>query len=740
MGKRTGYDPYDHFMLRSPLLPLSILPAVPESPGKLLPWLKELWMDPLIREGLALASYEFGERIEQEFNSLHQTIPDTALMFSLLRYLTRFSSRCTPFGIFAGFSTGILSTETSIQLVNSDEHHLHARPDMEYLMGIARILEKDPAIREKLLFSGNTTLYRVGSRWHYVEVGFSPETHRKTYDIVTVDDNSVIGDILDHCHGGRALAFIRDHLIARGWEMPEVGAFADSLVESQVLVSNLEPVVCGSEYLESLLSNLGQEFETNPVVRSLEKIKILFDAMDRPSTVLPHLSKIDSILSEIPVEINKNHLVQVDMKLESRVLTIDSKISGQILLGLRILKFLSSENRADVLKGFREAFIKRYGDRKVLLVNALDPETGVGLEGSVEGYWTDPVPWIDDLRWGPSFGPAAGLINPGNRWLAGKLHETIRDRRNYIILESSDLQSMGIHDGTWPDQMTALAELFDDEKTGEVMINLLHGSSGNPAFLLGRFGFADPGSTMEWIRQLIDDERADDPDSIYAEVVHLPEDRTGNVLQRPSFLEDEIPYLARSVKDADNQYPATDLMVSIENQKVVLSSRRSGQKIRPRMTNAYNHQMGNLALYKFLYRIQLQDSNVSFKPDWGEAARHARFIPGIRFGNLVLAAPVWLIRCEDLAGWIHPENSEVDMNGLNGWKNERQMPDEMLWISDDQELYFKWSNANLVLALWDTIRNLHFISVRPFYLSKGTPVKGPEGFHANQFVFCYRKS
>lgn len=740
MGKRTTYDPYDHFMLRAPLLPLGLLSSIPDRKDQLFSWLRKQWEDPLIREGIMLGSHEFYQRIDLEFDSGNSTIPDAGLLYSLLRYLCRFSSRCTPFGTFAGFSTGRIGKETSIRLGEKTDHQLHVRPDMEYLMGIARLLEADQTVRQKLIFSGNSTIYRVGSRWHYIEVSIPEGKTGKTYDIVTVDDDHVIGDVLEFCTGGRNIGEIRNFLIHSGWAKTEVEVFVESLIESQVIVSQLEPVVCGPEYIDCLISNLRVEFEDHEITRSLVKMKNLFERMDRPSAVLSNLPMLDSLLGTIPVRVNRNHLIQADMKLCCQPISIDSQISGQVLLGLRIIKSLSAVSRTDLLKGFREAFINRFGERKILLVKALDPETGVGLDGTVDGYWTDPVPWIDDLRWGPSNSPDSNERNPGNSWLTGKFHEIIMQRQLYLLLEPSDLQSIGIHEGYWPAQLTAMVELFESDSSGNLNIHFLHGASGNPAYLLGRFVFADPDTTREWIGELIQEECIAGQDVVFAEVVHLPEDRTGNVLQRPAFLDYEIPYLAGSAKSSDHQIPVTDLLVSVENNQVVLTSATSGLKINPRMTNAYNHQLGNLTIYKFLNRIQLQETGWSFDPDWGDAARHFPYTPGIRFKNLILSPPVWLVRCMEISKWIHIEKGEVDLIELIKWKNEQLMPDEMLWISSDQELYFNWNNPNLIMALWDSISKYQTVRIRPFYLSSGTPVKSADESHANQFVFCFRKS
>jgi len=739
MGKRTDYAPYDHFMLRAPLLPVEFLLTIPAAYNSLFPWLKQLWSDPLIREGVLLGSYEFSQRVDSEFLNHKGEMPDSSLMYSLLRYLCRFSSRCTPFGTFAGFSTGKIGSETKINLVQVQDHQLLTRPDMEYLMGIARVLEADPMIREKLNFSANTTLYRVGRRWHYVEVKLQSGRSRKIYDIVTVDDNGLIGDILEFCKNGRKLHEIRDYLKVGGWGEQEITDFVNSLVSSQIIVSGLEPVICGPEYVDCLIGELTADFADHPIVKTLVELKCLFNRMAGPSGVLTNLTGLDPILEKFQLPVNRNHLIQVDMKLGHKDLMVDAKLTGQVLLGLRIVRALSGSIKADPLKGFRDAFVKRYGERKVSLLKALDPETGIGLEGSGESYWTDPVPWIDDLRWGPSFQTSSVEGNSGNAWLIKKFVHVIRNNQQYLNLESSDLQAIGLHDGKWPFQLTALVELYSEKETGEAVIHVLMGSPGNPAYLLGRFGFADPGITREWIGQLIEEEKSEDSDMVFAEVVHLPEDRTGNILQRPSFLDYEIPYLARSVKVEEHQIPVTDLMIGIEDEKLILFSALSGKKIKPRMTNAYNHQLGNLAVYKFLHRFQLQDSSIAYQPDWGEAGRQASFIPGIRFKNMILSSPVWTIRCSEIAKWMHTDTNEVDIPELTVWRNGLNMPDEMVWVSSDQELYFSWVHANLLMALWDSIRKYPFIKVRPFYLSKGTPVISPDGSHANQAIFCYRK-
>ncbi|MFH0760474.1 MAG: lantibiotic dehydratase family protein [Bacteroidota bacterium] len=737
MTKRTSYEAYPWFTLRAPLLSVETLNRIPSAIQDIEGFLRKTYNDPIIREAVVLGSYEFSRLIDKAFSNEKQP-PDRELLLSLLRYLIRLSSRCTPFGTFAGFSTGKTGNETDIRLSGSRNHRLHVRPDMEYLMCVARYFISDPAIRSILCFAPNSSLYRVGDRWHYIEIQMVPGVRSKIYDVVTVDDNGILCGLLEYCASGKKLAEIHKYLEHLGYNEPEISAFADSLIKSQVLISELEPVVSGPEYLDSIVKISKRIKPGNLSAESLILLNRSIKEINHPGSLLPQREHLSSLARTIPVEVSENHLIQADMKLGTEQIILSRDLANQVLLGIRIVRALSSATPADPLKGFREAFRRRYGERSVQLVKVLDPETGIGLEGNNENYWTDPVPWIDDLLWRPGLNPSVYQGNPGNPWLAGRLFDILASGDLYLELTSQDLQSLNLHDGEWPYQVWAFSELFTDPVMGDAAVHLIHGAGGHPAFLLGRFGFADPSHTMEWVKELIRDEQETNPDSIYAEVVHLPEDRTGNILQRPFSYDYEIPYLARSEKPAENQIPVTDLLVSIAGKRIVLTSATTGKKIEPRMTNAYNHSLGKLSLYKFLHRYQLQDPDPVWRPSWGEAARQAPFIPGIRFKNLILSAPVWTFHPADLKQWIRPDKGETDTCSLIHWKNQRKMPDRMLWMSGDLELFFDWNHPGLVLAFWEVIHNLNSVRVCPFYQAD-TPVTGPGGAFANQIILCYKQ-
>src|SRR5204862_3362406 len=135
-------------------------------------------------------------------------------------------------------------------------------------------------------------------------------------------------------------------------------------------------------------------------------------------------------------------------------------------------------------------------------------------------------------------------------------------------------------------------------------VAVLHSASGpSGARLLGRFCHADD-ELRRLVRAHLAAEEAVRPDRVFAEVVHLPEGRGGNILSRPVLRGYEIPYLGRSGTPPSRQLPLSDLLVSVKDERIVLSSRRLGREVIPRLTTAHNHAGHGLGVIRFLCALQ----------------------------------------------------------------------------------------------------------------------------------------
>jgi thiopeptide-type bacteriocin biosynthesis protein len=184
-------------------------------------------------------------------------------------------------------------------------------------------------------------------------------------------------------------------------------------------------------------------------------------------------------------------------------------------------------------------------------------------------------------------------------------------------------------------------------------VAVLHSASGpSGARLLGRFCHAD-GELRRLVRAHLAAEEAVHPDRVFAEVVHLPEGRVGNILCRPVLRGYEIPYLGRSGAPADRQLPLSDLLVSVQDERIVLRSRRLGREVVPRLTTAHNHVTRGLGVYRFLGALQSQHVTPGVTWDWGPLAQ-APFLPRVVSGRVILSRARWNLTGDDLAAFREP--------------------------------------------------------------------------------------
>jgi hypothetical protein len=177
---------------------------------------------------------------------------------------------------------------------------------------------------------------------------------------------------------------------------------------------------------------------------------------------------------------------------------------------------------------------------------------------------------------------------------------------------------------------------------------LFSAAVGPPAArLLGCFAHGSP-QLSGLLRELARREAHGEPDAVFAEIAHLPEGRSGNVVCRPVLREFEIPYLGKSGAARDQQIPIGDLWVSVRDGRFSLWSRRLGRRVVPRLSCAHNITNNTVALYRFLSRLQSQGCYPWLSWSWGPFA-HAPHLPRVRIGAVIVARETWTIDRRDLS-------------------------------------------------------------------------------------------
>jgi thiopeptide-type bacteriocin biosynthesis protein len=250
--------------------------------------------------------------------------------------------------------------------------------------------------------------------------------------------------------------------------------------------------------------------------------------------------------------------------------------------------------------------------------------------------------------------------------------------------------------------------------------------------LLGRFCHADQ-TLLRFVRAHLRAEEARHPERLFAEIVHLPEGRIGNILCRPVLRDYEIPYLGRSGAPADRQIPVTDLLVSVHDGRIVLRSQRLEREVVPRLTTAHNYDWRSLGVYRFLCALQRQDAAAALTWDWGPL-QDAPFLPRVVSGRLVLCRARWNVAEAELRALGQARGAD-QFAAVQAWRGARRLPRYVALADRDNELVIDLDNVLSVAALAHHLRGRRqAVLVEMFPDPDALCVTGPEGRFVHELV------
>jgi len=710
------------FVLRAPALPFDVLSAE----GSLAARLPALLRDPRVREALYVASPSLEGRLESWIVD-RGSESGRKLEPALARYVARMAGRATPFGLFAGCSVGAVGEKTRLRIAEACRRH--TRLDMDYVVLLADALGRDPELRPALRYRPNSSLYRVAGRARYREVrrdGTGWSHHRAALEVP-----GYLEAVLARAGEGATPGELARALLDHDPEATEVEAadYVRELIDQQVLVSDLAPALTGEEPVHGLIRRLRETKAGAEAAERLAAVRDAIAAIDAhgPGAPPARYRAIASRLAGMAAPLDESRLFQVDLARSGDGVTLGENVVAEILRGAELLRRITPP-RTDELSAFRRAFTARFGDtpvtREVPLAEALDEETGVGFGEGVETVETSTL--LEGLELSA---PTERQILWGAResHLLARASEALSRGETEWRLTDEDVEAMAVPGAPpLPDAFAALVRL--EAVSGEAVARgdfriLLAGATGpSGARLLGRFCHGDE-ALSDGVARHLREEEALRPDAVFAEIVHLPEGRVGNILLRPRAREHEIAYLGRSGAPTDRQIPLDDLFVSVRGDRVVLRSARLGREVLPRLTSAHNYN-ASAGVYRFLCAMQGQGVASSLAWDWGPLSASV-FLPRVVRGRFVLARAQWRVTPALLA----------DAEAVRRWRGERRPPRWVCLVEGDHELPIDLDDDGMLEILRSCLKGReHATLVELFPAPDRLCVEGPGGHYVHELV------
>lgn len=716
-----NYRPFDQFVFRTPRYPIHLLTEALDNPDRI----KELMQDKAIKEIIYLGSPVLANEIDKLIDGkILQEKERLSIKASFVKYLSRMCARCTPYGLFATCSSGKVGKCTNLSI--KKEVNRHTRLDMYYLSELTRYLSKQEEIKNQLRYFANTTIYVVGNTYRYIECKYQGDRH--FHIISSVQRNKYLEEIIRQAATGIKYDSIVNYLIKLDIDKTDAIEYIDSLIDNQLLQGELEQFFIEDSFFDRISLFLEKiDFHTPEILQIRNFIsgtKKQFHHLDN-TTNGNKMSLYNSVLKnarKLPVPVEEKCFFQVDTGRESENTEIGEDIITELRSLLAFFNKTASFTPDRRLNGFKNAFYERYEEQEIPLLEALDPNIGIGYPPKHGIFEQAPLLATVSI---PGQQNSNFKYVTVNELLLKKLLAMEHNGQTEIVFEDSDLANLEENKSGLPPTLFFMFQLLK-KSDGYNLLNVVIGTSA--AKLMGRFAYMDD-DIKTLVEKITKKEQEYGNGNLYAEIIHLPASRVGNIIIRPHIRDYEILLLANSDIPEESKIPASDLMLSFRNGELVLRSKKLGKRILPRLTNAHNYYNDTQPIYKLLCDMQYQNTTEAIIFNWGGLSDTLTYHPRVRYKNTILSAASWSILKSEIKDWYF-----VDLKKVNAWREKREMPRYVYLEEGDNVLFVDFSSPDSINTLISAVKNKEKFILKEFLFDDMISFKGKDDGYINECI------
>jgi hypothetical protein len=740
MTSRRLYEPIGPLVLRTPLFPIrdyldwsaelrapqllrsgadaDLEAAVVADRRRLRLELRAFFARPAADEAIFLASPSFRVALAR-LDADAETKANRDLGVAALRYLTRLTTRSTPFGTCAGTSFGRIGPHTRLELSAPERYQRAIRLDGGYVYGLARAIEARPACRPFVRYRPNDTLYVRGRSLRYVEtIGAPNASSPPRHHLVDLQRSEALLRVLEWSADGETPGVLVAGLQrAFGADADEAEGYVRELIDRGVLVGDVAPPPVGEEPLRALRRRLDTIPAAAPVADILDELQRDLDELAE-RRLGQHVDAYEQIATKAARlhPAGSNSVLHVDLYKPAPALALHDRVIDDVLAAVEVLATFGATN--DPLVDFRARFLARYGEQERPLGEVLDEESGVGFHAAPPLQ----TPLLAGLGLGLSEPATSDSVPPH---MVAWLHDVWTSGRIEHELGPELARAMKRGDTSeLPPQLCALirVEARDDAAVdaGDYRL-LLTGVSCAPASkFLGRFAHgSDDALRLAQASVELEDER--NSPYLTAEIVHLSAPEAANVTCRPQLRTTQIPIASRAAVQAE-QIPLGDLAVRVVDDEVVLRSVARDQRVIPAMASAADPRRSPVSAYAFLDAVGRAAYHRALNWSWPAALERARFLPRVRIGRVVLTRARWRLEDTDMGSDLEaaPYRQLAQLHDLG---RRFGIPRHVVLRQGDRELLLDLHNTLCVDVVVKTLRRDACIVLLEAFGLEDTPVQ-----------------
>lgn len=710
---------HKYFILRAPIYSLAQLKNLKD--------IDTIIHDPYFIKAIYIASPTLYHAI-LKYKS-HADIPKSEynrLKNSIIRYYTRMCSRCTPFGLFSGYAIGCFGNGN--QIVLNGDKEVYTYFEITFLNKIINRLIDNHQLKDKLLYYSNSYLLETEDKIRYIEIDDMDLC--KGYSYSEIENNEIIADIIEKGKKGIKINDLIHYLSKYDFDKSEIENYVNEIISSQILIPEWQLSISDNHLLEKISTFL------RPIEDPL--LDILNFVVSKPTKEKDiHLQEMEKVantirtLKDFNFDTYSKSPYNISCKLIPGCISLSPQIKESILDGVRFLSIVTPPYVNNRLKLFKENFYKRYEERAVPLLEAVDPVMGLGYPNTTILRKKDRI--IDKLSFENKKEYDDTFIN---KKISQLLLKKVNEGKNEIQLSKEDIQDMG-GNNTFAACMTVLTEIVYDPLRGKELIYLKSVSGHTGTYALSRFCWSDPEMYTLTEELSKKDTINNAANEIEAEIVHVPENTEGNVLLRPVLKDRIILCNANDHDTTKDILYLSDLVLQMKNNELKLIRKDTGETILPYNSTAHNYSISRHPAYMLLSDLQFNRYANSMYLDIRFLLDFYEHIPRISYHNCILSLETWQIKAKDLQNLVRNKEGDELIKEITAWRKTRNIPPRVICVENDNTLLIDFNVLESIQTFLSMNQKNNSIEIKEFIYDtcQSLTTDDKKNPFANEFIF-----
>lgn len=577
--------------------------------------------------------------------------------YAVLKYYSRACNRCTPFGVFAGNLIINTNSDNNHETAIIDEYYEIIRLDSALVYKLLHFF--DNSIRNDCRYFSNTSAYEIVGQIRYIDYALNENGYR-IYKLSAITANPILKEIIKQ---GRSARTIQEYIdiilkVYPTFSNEEIESYLVELIEANFLRSEIDYFSIGDRTTEEALADF---FKHKSKQQEYIFIKNILSQISAISTIKDYrlkLSDYTNLINNLENNFKSKSYFHHDVYFKTKqAFSLNNKHKKLIQKGYDVIQLLK-DNDISIntrLQTFIQAFYEKYENNPVLLTEALDVEIGIGYGDLLKNSNIGRNPLIEGLYiYNINRDSSTLKWNNRDNFFINKIKSTddkivVLSQDDLIFFEKDENKKEILNTPT----TTLKCSIYKNDNNKDVihMISV----NGSASKIIGRFTNNEDIKVLA--KEITEYEQVFFKNHTLAEIIHIPENKIGNIVQRNIKREAEIPYLSNPTNS--NSIFVDNLYLQYINGTLNIFDKITKKNIIPVFSNAFNSQYpSNLPIIDFL--LDLQDQYNVKNNAYLNVEKYLKFynhIPRFQYlDSIILSLEMWRLTLDDFINC----NSDID--------------------------------------------------------------------------------